>query len=107
MIVIHRRIEEVKDTIVLFRPVYNDAGNVTELFYLEDDELKKACDQRTLIYVRQSLARIYNLDYSAQSRELENLLHRKNAPPFYLPDGRVFVALKMRKPVIVGDNTYG
>ncbi len=106
-IIIYRRIEEVKDHIVLFRPVYNEHGNVTELFYLEDEKLKKACDKRSLIYVRQSLARIYNLDLSAQTREVENFLHRKNALPFYLPDGRVFVALKMRKPVIVGDNTYG
>ena len=107
VIIIYRRIEEVKDSIVLFRPIYCEEGNITEIFYIEDGQLKAACDRRTIISARLSLARVVNLDLSTQIRMLEKRFNRKNALPFYLPDGRVFVPLKMRKPLIVGDNTYG
>lgn len=104
---IYRRIEDEKERVVLFRPVYRQQGNITEYFYTDDDQLKRAYDQRNLLTVRQSLARSYNLDLSAQSRDLKKVLNRKFPIPFYLPDGRVFVPLKMRRPLIAGDSTYG
>jgi len=107
VIIIYRRIEDVKDTIVLFRPVYKEEGNVTEIFFAEEGRLKKACDRRSITTVRQALARTFNLDLSAQTKKLELKFNRKYLLPFYLPDGRVFVPFKMRRPVIVGDSTYG
>jgi hypothetical protein len=107
VIIINQRIENVKGKVVLFRPVYTGEGNICEVFFLEEEQLKKAYDQRNLFTVRQALARSYNLDISAQGRELQQKLKRKFPLPFYLPDGRIFVPLKMRKPLIIRDSTYG
>lgn len=107
MIIIYQRIEDLKEKIILFRPSYDHTGNVTELFLCEKERIRKVYDRRTILYVRQSLARSYNLDLSAQGKELERKFNRKFPLPIYLPDGRVFIPLKMRKPVIIGDNTYG
>lgn len=106
-VVIYRRIEDVKETIVVFRPTYNENGDMTEIFFLEDGELKRALDRRAIKTSRQSLARSFNLDLAAQGQELKKLLHRKFPLPFYLPDGRVFIPLKMRIPTVIGDKTYG
>lgn len=104
---IYRRIEDVKEQIVLFRPVYSDDGNTTELIFMAGEKMERTMDRRNIASVRMSLARSYNLDLSAQSRELEQRLNRRYLLPFYLPDGRVFVPLKMRRPQVIGDNTYG
>jgi len=91
----------------LFRPVYSDAGNMTELLYMDGEKMERSIDQRNVLSVRQALARSCSLDLSAQGKELEQKFSRRYLLPFYLPDGRVFVPLKMRKPMIIGDNTYG
>lgn len=67
----------------------------------------KAIDRRNVLTVRQALARSCSLDLSAQGKQMEQKFSRKYLLPFYLPDGRVFVPLKMRKPMIIGDSTYG
>lgn len=105
--IILKRIEDVKEKVILFRPVYTDQGNITELFFLEDNQLRKACDRRHIIRVRQAFARCFALDLSAQAKDLQQKFNRKFPLPFYFPDGRLFVPLKMRKPKIVGDSTYG
>lgn len=104
---IYRRIEDLKEQIILFRPVYSDDGNTTELLFMAGEQMDKAMDRRNIFSVRQSLVRSYNLDLSAQSKELEQKFNRRYLLPFYLPDGRVFVPLKMRRPQVIGDNTYG
>jgi hypothetical protein len=104
---IFRRIEDLKEQIILLRPVYSDDGNTTELLFMAGKQTEKTMDRRNISSVRQSLARSYHLDLSAQSRELEQKFNRRYLLPFYLPDGRVFVPLKMRRPQVIGDATYG
>lgn len=91
----------------MFRPVYREEGNITELLFLQEGRLVNAYDRRSLPSVRRALARSYALDLSAQGKDLVQKTNRKYPLPFYLPDGRLFVPLKMRKPKIVGDSTYG
>ena len=92
---------------MLFRPVYREEGNITELLFLQEGRLVNAYDRRSLPSVRQALARSYALDLSAQARDLKKKLQRRSLMPICLPDGRVFVPLKMRRPRITRDSTYG
>lgn len=91
----------------MFRPAYSEEGNVTELFFWSGEVLAKAYDRRTLPSVRRALARSYALDLSAQAKDLKKKINRCSPTPICLPDGRVFVPLKMRRPRITGDSTYG
>lgn len=105
--IILKRIEDVKEKVILFRPVYTEEGNITELFFLEDNQLRKAYDRRYIISVRQAFARCFALDLTAQAKDFQKKMNRKSLMPIYMPDGRVFVPLKMRKPIITRDSTYG
>ena len=107
MVIIYQRIEDVKDQVILFRPVYSDEGSITEIFMIDDKGMQKTFDRRNIISVRQAFARCFALDLSAQAKDLQQKLNRKFPLPFYLPDSRVFIPLKMRKPLIIKDSTYG
>jgi hypothetical protein len=104
---INNRIENVKDKVILFRPIYTDEGNVTELFINSNGQIATSIDYRNITSVRPAFARSFALDLSAQGQILKEKFNRHFPLPFYLPDNRVFIPLKMRKARIVGDSTYG
>jgi hypothetical protein len=96
-------LQKVKDEIIGLRPVYTDIGNAT-LRYLQEGEM---LDPRGLPAVLASLVAMYAIDLTAQRRQLEKNLDRKAMLPFYLEANRVFVPLKMRKPLAGKDSANG
>lgn len=58
---IYKNIEAVSAGVIMFRPVYKEEGNITELFYREGEEMLRGFDRRILVSVRQALARAYAL----------------------------------------------
>lgn len=103
------RIEEIHEQLVAFYPVYGDQGSETRLLYAgnESDAESEGCDQRQVESVKRALARCYAVDLQAQAQLLRERYYRKFIMHFYLPHGRVFVPLKMRKLRVQGDATYG
>lgn len=95
--------EQVRDDIVVIRPVYSPTGDVTELITVHG---KALTDHRHIKSVIKALARSYALDLQAQKRITQVRLHRRAILPFYLGN-RVFVPLKMRQVVAPHDSTYG
>ncbi len=92
-----------------FVPVYSEQGNSTVI--LSGSIAEKRLDQhiikRTLKSVKRDLARCYALDLKAQAEILRSLYRRAYPLPFYLPDNRVFVPLKLRKARVLRDAVYG
>ena len=100
------QIENVPDQVVLFRPVYSSEGNITEI--LLNSSVSEVCfDVRNAHSCRFALARFYAIDLAAQEKAIKRTFHRSVPVPFYLPDGRVFVPLKMRTHSLASDNSYG
>jgi hypothetical protein len=97
------QLEKIKDEIIGLRPVYTDTGNAT-LIYLREGE---SLDPRGLPAVMTALVGLYAIDLTAQRRQLGKNLDRKTMLPFYLEADRVFVPLKMRKPLAGKDSANG
>ncbi|MEA1961326.1 MAG: hypothetical protein U9N81_08675 [Bacillota bacterium] len=94
------------DHVILFQPVYAAEGNITELF-LKDPHTEPCHDPRTIHSVRCALAKTYVTDLITQGKIIKRTFHRSAPVPFYLPDGRVYVPLKMREQRINRDSCYG
>lgn len=104
-------IEDILTRLVMFRPVYANGANVTEL--MVNDSPSPYIDNRTVNTVKRALARCYAVDLAAQGELIRHEFHRHPPLPIYLPDnrqfngGRVFIPLKMRRPRVAHDNAYG
>jgi hypothetical protein len=95
---------------ILFRPVYTDTGDITELLFADAPALY---DKRSVDSIRLSLAQEYAVDLKAQARKIARDFKRYSPLPFFLPEparkdgGSVFVPFKMRRPRITRDRVYG
>ncbi|MGI5922250.1 MAG: hypothetical protein ACOX6I_11000, partial [Syntrophomonadaceae bacterium] len=98
------RVEQVRDKVVGFRPVYIDGGNSTELLLLNGEVV---VDRRAWTTVQHALFYSYGLDLSAQRNMLRARLNQKGNLPFYLDEKRVFIPLKTRKVLAPRDGVYG
>jgi len=98
------RVEQVCDEVVGLRPAYHRSSNSTEIFL---DKGQVFTDQRTLKSVVKALARCYAIDLKAQRQLLRDRTGRKAVIPFFLGKERVFIPLKMRRPLARNDATYG
>lgn len=96
-------LEKIRDEIIGLRPVYTDTGNSTIIYLLKGEVM----DTRGIRTVLNRLARSYAIDLVAQRKQLKQRLNRYGVMPFYLSDERIFVPLKMRKPVAHKDIVYG
>lgn len=96
-------IEEFKEEIIALQPVYIETGNATRIFLREGERM----DPRGIRSVIIALARVYAVDLTAQRNALKTRLNRHGVMPFYLNRERVFVPLKMRKPLAAKDMVYG
>ncbi len=65
---------DVKDKIILSRPVYTDVGNVTELLINNKGQTGTAIDYRNITSVRQAVARSFALDLTAQAKIIKGRL---------------------------------
>lgn len=97
------QLEKIKDEIIGLRPIYTDTGNAT-VIYLRRGE---AVDSRGMRSVMTALTRTYAIDLAAQHSQLKQRLQRQVTMPFYLGAERVFVPLKMRRPLAAKDTVYG
>lgn len=95
--------ETIREEIIGIRPLYTDTGNAT-IIYLREGEVM---DTRGCRSVSNALASCYAIDLTAQRRNLEESLGRKGILPFHLGAERVFIPLKMRRPVSENDVVYG
>ena len=100
------KIEEYSDQVILFRPVHSPEVNITEVL-LNNTPTDPCFDPHTIHSVRCALAKSYAVNLLAQGQIIKRTFHRSFPVPFYLPDGRVFVPLKMRPQYIPGDSSYG
>jgi len=107
--VISTLVEEIHDQLIAFYPAYTDQGSMTRIIYGSGDTDREAYsfESRQVENVKRSLARCYAVDLRAQAKLLRNRYARKLPLHFYLPDGRVFAAFKLRQPRIGGDASYG
>lgn len=103
------RVEEIHDQLIAFYPAYTDQGSMTRLLYAGNglDGEAEGFDPRQVESVRRALAGCYAVDLRAQARLLRSRYYRKLPLHFYLPDGRVFAAFKLRDPLVPGDACYG
>jgi hypothetical protein len=103
--------EDIFIRLVMFRPVYANGANVTEL--MVNNSPSPYIDNRTVNTVKRALARCYAVDLAAQGELIRHEFHRHPPLPIHLPDsrqfngGRVFIPLKMRRPRVAHDNAYG
>lgn len=97
------RVEEVKEAVIVLRPVYGSYGDSTELWTANGI----LTDRRAVRSVRKALARMHALDLSAQAETVARLLERQSSLPFYLGGDQVFTPFKMRSPVHPHDRSYG
>lgn len=98
------RIEQVKDDVIVLRPVYINGANATEL-WLKDGEV--LYDKRGIKGVVKAVGRTYMIDFSAQKKKVAELLQRAAIVPFYIDARRVFIPIKMRKALTANDVVYG
>lgn len=82
---------------------------MTRVIYGTGDAGLEAADfePRQVESVRRALARCYAVDLRAQAQLLRSRYARKVPLHFFLPDGRVFAAMKLREPLVQGDACYG
>jgi len=97
------RLEQIKDSIIVLRPVYGPEGDITELWTREGQSV----DRRSIRSLKKALARLYAVDLPAQGEQVAKLIDRQTVLPFYLPPGRIFIPLKMRTPVCANDRCCG
>jgi len=96
------QIGKIRDDIIGVKPIYTEIGNSTLLYLKAGDIL----DERSSRSVVGAMFQSYGIDQKAQRRNLKDVLHRHGVMPFYF-EKRVFVPLKMRKPVAEKDMAYG
>jgi hypothetical protein len=99
----HKQLEQVKDSIVVLRPIYGPSGDNTELWTFEG----MTVDRRSIRSIKKALARLYAIDLLAQGEQVAKLVDRQTVLPFYLQPERVFVPLKMRTPMYPNDRSCG
>ena len=76
------RVEQVQEQVIALRPIYRDAGNVTELWLRSGD----VCwDKRAINGVIKALSRYHAIDMKEQRRMLREKLNKRAVLPFYLP----------------------
>ncbi len=97
------QVEAKRDEIIGIIPVYTDRGNNTLILLRTGETIK---ENRTIKAVKANLARTYALDFTAQRQFIKEVLKRHSPMPFYIGQ-RIFIHLKMRKPVTEGDTVYG
>lgn len=97
------QLEAKRDEVIGIIPIYTDRGNNT-LILLRNGEIIK--ENRTIKSVRANLARTYAIDTKAQGQFIRKVLNREGPIPFYIGQ-RIFINLKMRKPLTKGDTVYG
>lgn len=98
------RIEQIRDDVIAIRPVYSEDGDVSEVITRSGEVL---VDKRQVRSVLKGLLHSYGLDIKYQHQLIRERLNRKSVMPCFLPEERVFIPLKMRKPAVAGDNVYG
>lgn len=98
------RVEQIKDSVIVIKPVYYEQGNYTELWEANGDI---SLDKRSIDGVIKALARHYMLDLRVQREQLRKELQRRTVLPFYLSDRRVFVPVKMRGGTVGKDKRNG
>lgn len=98
------KVEKVEKNVIVIRPVYRENGNVTELWQSSGEIYY---DKRGIDGVIKALARHNMLDLKSQREKLRHDLQRGSVLPFYLPDKRVFIPLKMREALTVKDKRNG
>lgn len=97
------QLEAKRDEVIGIIPIYTDRGNNT-LILLRSGEIID--ENRTIKAVRANLARTYAIDTKAQGKFIRRVLNREGPIPFYIGQ-RIFIHLKMRKPLTKGDAVYG
>lgn len=97
------QLEMIREEIIGLCPVYTEIGNAT-LIYLKTGEVTVNQGIRSVVA---ALIRSYAIDLKAQRYQLRLLLNRHGFLPFYLSPQRVFVPLKMRRPLASKDVVYG
>lgn len=98
------RVEQIKDSVIVIKPVYFENGNFTELWQSNG---YISLDKRSIDGVIKALARYDMLDLRAQRTQLRQELQRGTVLPFYLSDRRVFVPVKMRHGIVGKDKCNG
>ena len=88
------RVEQVRDDVIVLRPVYLYGANATEI-WLKNGEI--LFDKRGIKGVVKAVGRTYMIDFSAQKKKVAELLQRTAIVPFYIDAQRVFVPVKMRE----------
>ena len=104
---IFTKIENVHKSIILLQPLYHNGANATELILGGGNPPDSYIDRRTISSVKKALARSYAVDLAAQADILRRDFDRHPPLPFFLPDNRVFIPLKMRIPRVRRDSAYG
>jgi len=97
------QLEQVKDSIVVLRPIYGPSGDSTELWTVEG----MTVDRRSIRSLKKALARLYAIDLSAQGKKVAEIINRQTVLPFYLQPERVFIPLKMRNAMYPNDRCCG
>lgn len=100
---LRKKVELIRGDIIGLRPIYNGTGNATEIL-LRSGELEV---RQGINSVLAAVVRSYAIDLKAQRQQLAVLLQRQQRLPFYLNANRVFIPLKMRRPLAEGDSVYG
>jgi len=89
-------------------PVYAETGDACRILCAGTDGASHEWTEKySTETTRKKLARLYHLDLAAQAAELQKRYHRAPPLPMFLPDGRVFVPLKLRLPRVKKDPAYG
>ncbi len=97
------QLEQIKDSIIVLRPVYGPEGDNTELWTWKG----KSVDRRSVRSLKKALARLYAVDLPAQGKQVARLIDRQAVLPFYLQPERIFIPLKMRTPLCANDRCCG
>lgn len=98
------KVEQLRDEVVGLRPIYSEGANATEIICAD---ARVVVDYRRVETLVTALCRCYGFDLLAQRQIIRNCSQRKTVLPFYLPNGRVFIPLKMRKAISSNDHVHG
>lgn len=97
-------IEKIKEQVIGIVPCYEESGDVTRVLTDQGDSL---LERRSLLRVKNALARCYLLDLREQNRQIRRLFQRRKILPFYLSPERVLIPVKVRRARIKNDCCYG
>lgn len=98
------RVEQLRDVVVGLRPLYSEGANATEIICADG---KVVIDYRRVETLVRALCRCYAIDLPAQRQRIRERSQRQSVLPFYLPEGRIFIPLKMREAISRNDHVYG